>query len=127
MALSIFLAKLFGLYLIVISIILLSRPKQLVGSIKALAESNELIFFGSIINIIIGLALIIGHNVWVADWRVIITILAWLLFIRGIVNIYYPSFAKKMVTIFEYNPYFYTMLGIYIVIGIYLTYVGYTA
>ena len=47
-----------------------------------------------------GLAIVLVHNVWVADWRVIITLLGWLLLVRGAVRILIPDqvkpFGKKL-------------------------------
>ena len=38
-----------------------------------------------------GLAIVLTHNVWVADWRVLITILGWLAAIGGAVRILAPQ------------------------------------
>ena len=126
MDLSIFLAKLFGLYFLIISLLLLMiRQERMLETTKALVKQPELIFFMSIINLGVGLALIIGHNIWILDWRVIITLLGWLILIRGIINIYSPTFAAKSIKIIENKPLYYFILVIYLVIGVYLTYVGF--
>jgi hypothetical protein len=40
--------------------------------------------------LIAGLAVVNAHNLWVPDWRVIVTILGWLLIVRGISNLVFP-------------------------------------
>ncbi len=43
-----------------------------------------------------GLATVLSHNVWSADWRVIITILGWLWIVGGAVRLGAPQFAASM-------------------------------
>ena len=49
-----------------------------------------------------GLAIVLTHNVWVADWPVIITLLGWLAVISGAVRIFAPhrvnELGKKVLT-----------------------------
>ena len=40
-----------------------------------------------------GLAIVNLHNMWRADWRVIITVLGWLMMIGGIIRIVVPQIA----------------------------------
>jgi hypothetical protein len=35
-------------------------------------------------------AIINAHNVWVPDWRVVITVLGWLFILRGFMNLVFP-------------------------------------
>ena len=50
-------------------------------------ESHALIFLAGLITLPAGLAIVLTHNVWTADWRVVITILGWLCVIGGIIRI----------------------------------------
>src|SRR6476646_9005433 len=38
-----------------------------------------------------GLAIVNTHNLWVSDWRVIITILGWLAIVRGALSLLFPN------------------------------------
>jgi hypothetical protein len=42
------------------------------------------------LTLVAGLAIVNAHNLWVTDWRVIITVLGWLAIIRGVVAILFP-------------------------------------
>ena len=44
-----------------------------------------------------GLAIVQVHNLWVADWRVIITLISWLGVLGGIVRIFLQEFAQSIV------------------------------
>jgi hypothetical protein len=44
-----------------------------------------------ILTLLAGLAIVNAHNLWVSDWRVIITILGWLAIIRGALSLLFPA------------------------------------
>ena len=50
-------------------------------------RSRALIYLSGLLPMTAGLALVLTHNVWRADWPVIITILGWLATIGGAVRI----------------------------------------
>ena len=41
-------------------------------------NSHALIYLAGIITLTAGLAIVLTHNVWAADWRILITVLGWL-------------------------------------------------
>ena len=43
------------------------------------------------ITLLMGLVTVILHNLWVADWRIAITILGWSTLIKGIMKIGFPE------------------------------------
>jgi uncharacterized membrane protein len=51
---------------------------------------NLLIYLSGLLSMLGGLAVIIAHPSWSRDWRVVITIIAWLLLVGGIVRIGQP-------------------------------------
>ena len=63
--------------------------------VRALSQeflSNlSLIYFAGMLTLVAGLAIVNAHNVWVADWRVIITILGWLSVIGGVIRVLFPG------------------------------------
>jgi hypothetical protein len=46
--------------------------------------------------LIAGLAIVNAHNLWVGDWRVLITILGWLLVLRGVTNLMFPGKIQEL-------------------------------
>ena len=49
--------------------------------VSAAAESLKgpaLLYFAATLGLIGGVALLLAHNVWAADWRIIITLLGWI-------------------------------------------------
>src|SRR5262245_66353322 len=52
-----------------------------------------LFYLSGLLSLLAGLAIINLHNTWRKDWRVIITVLGWLMTIGGIVRIVVPQIA----------------------------------
>lgn len=86
------------------------------------------LFMTGILALLMGLLIVVSHNIWVADWRVIITILGWLILVKGIVRLFLPEFAFRMMISFVQNiVVFYVTDIILLGLGIYLSYVGFIA
>ncbi|MCB1113093.1 MAG: hypothetical protein KDK72_10625 [Chlamydiia bacterium] len=125
MELSLFLAKVFGLYLVIVGFAYLSRGEALRQMVVEFYDSTALIFMGAAINLILGLLVVISHNVWVMGWPVIITILGYLMLLKGILNMFIPSWAAwKAQKFCEGKGLVYTGIGV-IILGGYLVYVGF--
>ena len=64
---------------------------------KTIAMTNDKAFIISTgyITLLMGLVTVILHNIWVADWRVVITILGWSTLIKGIGKIGFPETIHK--------------------------------
>jgi hypothetical protein len=66
-----------------------------VGAFRVMVEqflaSYALIFIAGLLALIGGLAIVLAHNVWTRDWRVIITVVGWLALIGGAVRIVMPQ------------------------------------
>jgi len=76
MELSLFLAKLIGITFSSLAVMMLFCKEQFKKSIKVVISSPTLML-ADFINIVIGLAIAIGHRIWEWSWRVIITILGY--------------------------------------------------
>ena len=58
--------------------------------LKEFIANRALIFLTGVLALLAGVAIINVHNVWEPDWRVIITVLGWLLVLRGIMLLVVP-------------------------------------
>ncbi len=90
MDISLFLAKVFGVYLIVTSIAVTLRRQEVVPAIEQLFDNRPLVFIMSVFAFVVGLLLVVSHNVWVAGWPVVLTILAWLVFLESMAYLLLP-------------------------------------
>ncbi|NQU77545.1 hypothetical protein HQ544_02500 [Candidatus Falkowbacteria bacterium] len=126
MDVSIFLAKVLGLYLVIVSIAILANRKILPKVAKMYMHHEPILFTEGAFALIIGLLMVVSHNIWTSDWRVIITILAWLTLLKGVGRLLAPeSLAKWAAKNYKY----FTPAGfiIGIVLGVYLLKIGFTS
>ncbi len=125
MELSIFLAKLLGIYLLIIAADLLFRRHELEGAVKDFASSKGLLVFSGSLSLLLGLAIVIAHPVYQMNWQGFITFVGYLLILRGLWRIAFPTrLQKKLVSCFHRG--YWGILLILVVLGAYLTYLGFT-
>lgn len=92
MELSLFLAQVFGIYLVVAGALVIFRKKLM---IKMLGEMDiSLMIFGGFISFILGLLVVLAHNVW-TGWPIIITLLGYLMILKGVINLFFPDWGLK--------------------------------
>ena len=73
-----------------------------------------------------GVAVLLNHNVWAADWRVLITLFGWLAAIGGAQRIIWPQATEAALRWFLTNPTSLVVAGIiWLVIGALLCFYGY--
>ena len=127
MEISLYLAKLFGLYMLIVSILLTIRQDLLQKIAQEIAESPMIIVFTGALNLLGGLAILIGHPVWGYQWPCVISLLAVLMLIKGIVRIGFPEATTSCITALIQNKnYLTTIFLITALIGLFLTVHGFT-
>jgi hypothetical protein len=123
---SIFLAKLLGPILLIAGIAMLVNRKAFDALVQEVLRSSLLFFLLGLIDFSLGLAIVLTHNVWVADWRVVITLLGWLLMVRGAVRLLVPDQVKPLGEKLLKNANLVTgSLAVTTVLGLVLSYFGY--
>ena len=80
---SIFIARIIGPITLVVGLALAFNAAAYRVMVDEFLRSHALIFLAGILTLATGLAIVLVHNIWTADWRVIITILGWLFVIAG--------------------------------------------
>lgn len=124
MELSLFLAKALGLYLIIVCCAVLVNRKVLAEMVSEVAESPALVFLAGAITLAMGLLLVLSHNIWVKNWTVLITVLAWLFLIGGMFRLFFPKVVMSMAR--NINLKAYSVLWIlFIFLGAFLAYKGF--
>jgi uncharacterized protein YjeT (DUF2065 family) len=98
---SLFIARLIGPIFVIVGIGLLLNGDRYRAVIDEVMSSHTLLYVFGAIALTGGLAIVLTHNVWVWDWPVIITIVGWLMIVRGSFRIIFPQqvedLARKMV------------------------------
>lgn len=121
MEISIFLAKLLGWYLVIMGLFTLIRKDEVAAMIKfIIADQTRVIIIG-FFTIIFGLLLVLTHNYWGLAWPLLITIIAWLTLLAGIVRLFMPAFIAKAGK-WWLNHFKYLLLAaiVYLILGLFL-------
>ena len=123
---SVFLAQLMGPILLIAAVsLLINRDSQRAMALQFL-DSPPLIYVSGILIMTAGLAIVLYHNVWVADWRVIITLFGWMAVIGGAIRILCLSAVEKIGKAMMDKPWALAIGGnVWLLIAAVLIYFGY--
>jgi hypothetical protein len=124
--LTIFLARLIGLFTALLIAALLLRGSSMV---ETLIADRPLMLTYAIISLAIGLAMILGHNVWSGGaLPVVVTLVGWLILAKGLLLMFLtPEALTQFVEWMHYGEHIYLYVAPSLVIGLYLTWAGFAA
>ena len=88
---SMFLAKLLGMYYLVVGISRFINRQTFIEIKDNLHKNVALMFYKRVLIFIFGAYVVLKHNIWEADWTLIITAIGWTCFIKGAILIMHPS------------------------------------
>ena len=127
--LTIFLAKLLGLYCIILALAMMTRKASAVATITALFGNPPLLLLVEVLGLAGGLAMIIGHNVWSGGaLPIVVTLVGWLMAIRGASLLALsPNATLREFSLWQYGRFFYFYMAGTLVLGVYLTLAGFSA
>jgi len=91
-----FLAQLMGPVILAAAISLFINGETQVAMAREFLESPPLIYVSGMLVMTAGLAIVLYHNVWALDWRLIITVLGWLGLIGGTMRIVFFRTVEKL-------------------------------
>ena len=96
---SIFLARFLGGFYVIFGLLFITT-RQL-GKTIEMTENKAFVISTGYISLLLGLATVVLHNIWVWDWRIAITILGWSTLIKGILKIGFPEFIHRQAQHFK--------------------------
>jgi hypothetical protein len=122
---SILLAKIFSIYFVVIGLSMLCCVDSFRSRAHAYMNNEGVMLLGGIITLLLGILLILMHSIWVYDWRLLVTILAWLTFVKGIIHVSCPHIAKRMMQNVDSQLAYRISALVCLIIAVYLGYHGF--
>jgi len=99
MEISIFFARLWGSFFVIFGLLFIIT-RQL-GKTIEMTDDKAFVISTGYITLLMGLVTVILHNIWVANWKVFITILGWSTLIKGIMKVGYPEQIHKQAQRFK--------------------------
>jgi hypothetical protein len=123
--LTVFLARFIGLFTILLVAGLAVRGSATVEA--AVADAPVMLTY-AIVSLAAGVAMILGHNVWSGGaLPVVVTVAGWLILAKGLVLLLVtPEAMKQLFGGMHYGEHYYLYLLPALVIGLYLTFAGFT-
>lgn len=125
---NVFLGAIVGPTMLILGLSLALYPKIWVKIMKELGQSHTGLFYGMIIALVIGLSLIQVHNIWEWSVNVIITVIGWGAFLKGLFYFLAPgTWIKSSIKTFA-KPRAILVVGlVYAGLGAWMSYLVYLA
>lgn len=123
-----FLCRLIGVYCLIISLSMIVHKAAMIELVAGLAAAPPLLFIAGTFTLLGGVALVAGHNVWTGAPAVVVTLVGWVLLVRGIVLVFIsPDGAVAIYEMLRFPQFYYLYAAAPLVLGAYLAYEGYRA
>jgi len=128
MSASTFIARLLGPMFVILGIAMLLKPHMFRTILSEFIGSPTWLYFAGFLGLLAGLALVLTHNVWAPDWRLIITLIGWITLVRALITIFRPPWIVAAgAAILGHFRVFLGTAALNLIIGLLLSYFGYVA
>ncbi len=123
---SIILAKTYGIYLFFTGLSLLISPQRYRNWYNDILSDDRRQLFGGLFALLIGSFIIAVHNIWVADWRVVLTLIGYWGVFWGAGLFLSKDFGKFFRVMIDSPDLVYRLSGlVWSLVGAFLFYQGY--
>ncbi len=120
------LARIIGPVMIIPAIGIFLNFNTYRGMIGEFSKSQSLCYLGGSMALLMGLVILQFHNKWEAGWPVIITLMGWIILIKGLILVLFPGAVIALWHPLTASPAaLIVSLVISLAIGIFLTIKGY--
>jgi len=84
-------AGLAGPLMMVMAVAILVNRETIAGLLTGVLNSPEFVFFSGVLTLLAGLAIVRAHNVWSAEWHILVTVIGWLCVVGGTLRLIWPE------------------------------------
>jgi hypothetical protein len=127
---TIFLSRLIGLFCILFVPSMVIHRQATLDSLAGILHNPSLVLVLGIITLGAGLAMVLAHNIWSGSaLAVVVTLAGWIAMIKGLFFLYLlPEVgAEYLLKALRHPHLFYVCMTPSLIIGIYMTYGGFTS
>ena len=123
---AVYIARIVGPLFVVLGIGILLNQGIYTDMIGQAVLVPVLIYLSGVLAFTAGVAMLNGYHAWTADWRVIVTILGWIMVLAGIIRIVLPAVtAVAAIALYSGTSVMPIAGVIVLVVGAFLSYQGY--
>ncbi len=120
------LTQIVGPLFIIISLSMIINTSNYKKMFKEITKDSVILYMSGFISFIIGMLIVLFHNVWSLNWYIIITILWYMAVFKWISLIIFPDFAIKISKKIVIKKSFIKTVGLaYLIIWVYISYLWY--
>lgn len=125
---TMYLAKLIGPVMLTLGLFVVFNPTRVSRMGREVLASDALLLIAGVITLPAGLAIVLSHNIWVAGWPVLITVMGWIMIVAGLARILLPGLMQSIGAVMLEKPIVTTIPGLLMAsIGAFFCYQGYIA
>jgi hypothetical protein len=121
-----YLSRLVGVFLLVMAVLEWTQPRLLTVVAPAMVDQPALLWVSGMLTFVSGLAIVLGHNVWSDPAATVVSLLGWMMTIKGAALLLVPAAGWTALLGAMHYP---SHSGVYTIIpalaGAYLTYAGF--
>lgn len=96
MCLSTFLAQVIGSYLFFSALAMLVHQNRFKKTCNEILGNQVLLTLTGSLALIFGLVIVVEHNLWISEWPVLITLVGWVLVLKGLMKFFIPEIFVKL-------------------------------
>lgn len=125
---TLLITRILGPMIVIIGIGILVNLKTYQKVMEDFFKNAALVYLGGVLALVVGILIVLFHNVWEANWTIIITIFGWLGIVKGVCLIVFPNMLNKLTEAYAKNA---TLLMVHSIIiiafGAFFVFKGYLA
>ena len=126
MELSLYLARAWGLFTVLICLGLLLNRENYMHMIRQLKPDDISILIAGVFALVLGVVQVVGYNSWTLDYRGLVTLFGWIALLKGIAIIFIPKYTERFAKVVTWGNWYLPAVVIFLLMGVYLLYVGVT-
>ena len=121
-------ARILGPLFVMTGILLITQPDRVIGSIGGFLTNPSLMNLAAFVTLVLGLAIVTFHQRWDSFTAIIISVIGWLMVVRGGVMLLAPDLILVTANFVERQRQAIPIGGLLAaLLGVWLTYTGYIA
>jgi hypothetical protein len=122
-----FLAKLIGLFTMIVAVSIAMHKGETLLTVSTMAQSAALMMVLGFVSLAAGLAMVLSHNVWKGGLLpVLVTLAGWVFLLRGLAILALPHRdVVALLSTAHYESLFYVYVACAFIIGAYMTIAGF--
>lgn len=126
MCYTIFLAKVIGWFFFLTGLMMVLNHQHFKKTVSEFLSDHLMITLSGQMSILLGLIVVITHNVWISEWPVLITLVGWFFLLQGLMRTFFPeAFIRHTRQLLAKSSYLFLCWG-WLLVGLYLIWASFS-